>query len=79
MKIFYHFQNRILIDYRGIFLGVKATLRLASEALTLHKIPLTINSELAFQSEKNLLFVTHVGELSVTHVSDCTKSTGCHL
>ena len=72
MKIFCHFQDLIPIDYRGIFLSVKATLRLASEALTLRKIPLTINFELAFQRKKNLLVVTHVSELSVTHVSDCT-------
>ncbi len=71
---FYSFWNQSQAKFSDDSLCVKASLRRASAALTPTVIVALTGSGLASQRKKSSLVVTHVGELSVTHVTGCTKS-----
>ena len=71
--IFYLIKPQFYDDYRGLFLIVKATLRLASLGLDTPLKSSPSSFKIGFCKEKNRFFVTYVSELSVTHVTDCTK------
>ena len=71
--IFNPFSSHIHLDFRGTFLIIKATLRLAMLGLDNFEKSLShliLNWD--FKGKKISFFVTHVSEQSVTYVTDCT-------